>query len=221
MTSPSSLYSPVCAVWSHRDWLLAPGSHRSSREKCVLPSWLASGFWRLLAPQVHSLVQWLVEVWRRRKRKDTHALVHIEWLLIETAESIPAVTPAAALSGLPPFFHSSIPPLHLPAAFILFLILLIIMICIQQKRLIQAGIRLSARAGRWACVLGGFWVVWLLRTYNNKDYERLISEIWKTNLTQIYVMWLLRLCVCLMTWPHVCVFAGSVCREIGSMMIIF
>lgn len=177
-----------------------------------------AGEWLLGVAEVYSLVQWLVEVWRRRKEK----------LLMQKSRSNDfwqrqqkAYLQSHQQQLFQVSLRSSIHPSSFvdtsssSAAFILFL--LIIMICIQQKRLIQAGIRLPAQAGRWACVLGGFWVVWLLRTYNNKDYERLITEIWKT---QIEVMWLLRLC--LMTWPHVCVFAGSVCRvKSGARWLFF
>lgn len=177
MTSPFSLYSPVWGWWP----LEATGHlGRSVRSPA---GWrvASGGCWSVLKK---SYLCRSPDRMTSDRDSRKHTCSHSSSSSFRSPSLLPFI-----------FLHLSIPPLHLPAAFILFL--LIIMICIQQKRLIQAGIRLPAQAGRWACVLGGFWVVWLLRTYNNKDYERLITEIWKT---QIEVMWLLRLCVCV--WWH-------------------
>lgn len=101
MTSPFSLYSPVCATetgW----WPLEATGHQGRNVHSPAGWRVASGgCWSVLFGSVAcgSL--------KKEKRKATYAEVQIEWLLTETAESIPAVTAAAALSGLPPFFHSS------------------------------------------------------------------------------------------------------------------
>lgn len=146
--SPFSLSSPVCA--SETGWWPLEAAGRSSREKCALPSWLASSFWRLL-----KFTLWFSGSLKKEKKKSY--LCRSPDRTTSDRQQKASLQSHQQLFQVSLLLHLSIPPLHLPAAFILFLILLIIMICIQQKRLIQAGIRL--RAGRWARVLGGFWVV--------------------------------------------------------------